>query len=42
VGIYLSRLDQGGRIYPVESVITSRIWYLTLPEGGVRVRKIEG
>jgi hypothetical protein len=35
-------LDQGGRIYPVESVITSRIWYLTLPEGGVRVRKIEG
>jgi len=35
-------LDQGGRIYPVESVITGRVWYLTLPEGGVRVRKVEG
>ena len=35
-------LDKGGRTYPVESVITSRIWYLTLPEGGVRVRKVEG
>lgn len=35
-------LDQGGRIYPVESVITGRVWYLTLPEGGVVVREIEG
>ena len=35
-------LDQGGRIYPVESVITGRVWYLTLPEGGVRVREVAG
>ena len=34
-------LDQGGRIYPVESVITSRVWYFTLPENGVRVREIK-
>lgn len=34
-------LDQGGRIYPVESVITQRVWYLTLPEESVRVRKLE-
>jgi hypothetical protein len=33
-------LDQGGRVYPVESVITARVWYLTFPEGGVRVRKV--
>jgi hypothetical protein len=33
-------LDQGGLIYPVESVITNKVWYLTLPEGGVRVRKV--
>ena len=32
-------LDQGGLLYPVESVITSRVWYLTFPEGSVRVRK---
>jgi hypothetical protein len=31
-------LDQGGRVYPVESVITERVWYVTLPSGGVRVR----
>jgi len=30
-------LDQGGLIYPVETVITDRVWYLTLPEGSVRV-----
>jgi hypothetical protein len=33
-------LDQGGRVYPVESVITERVWYFTLPEGGVRVRRV--
>ena len=31
---------QGGLIYPVESVITEKIWYLTMPEGQVVVRKI--
>ena len=31
---------QGGLIYPVESVITETIWYLTIPEGQVVVRKI--
>ena len=31
-------LDQGGRVYPVESVITERTWYVTLPSGGVSVR----
>jgi hypothetical protein len=31
-------LDQGGRVYPVESVITERAWYVTLPSGGVSVR----
>ena len=30
---------QGGLIYPVESVITEKIWYLTLPEGKILVRK---
>lgn len=34
-------LDQGGLLYPVESVITSRVWYLTFPEGSVRVRKAD-
>ncbi len=34
-------LDQGGRIYPVESIITGRVWYFTLPEGGAPVRKVE-
>jgi len=31
-------LDQGGAIYPVESVIVERVWYVTLPAGKVRVR----
>ena len=31
---------QGGLIYPVESVITETIWYLTMPEGQVVVRKV--
>ena len=30
-------LDQGGLIYPVESAITEGVWYLTLPDGRVRV-----
>jgi signal transduction histidine kinase len=32
-------LDQGGLVYPVESVITEKVWYLTMPDGSVRVRK---
>ena len=31
-------LDQGGLIYPVESIITDRVWYVTFPRGRVRVR----
>jgi hypothetical protein len=31
---------QGGLIYPVESVITEKIWYLTIPEGQLIVRKV--
>jgi hypothetical protein len=31
-------LDQGGRIYPVESVTVEKVWYCTLPNGGVEVR----
>jgi len=34
-------LDQGGLVYSVESVITDRIWYLTLPSGSVTVRKVD-
>ena len=34
-------LDQGGLLYPVQSVITERTWYLTLPEGSVAVRPID-
>ncbi len=30
-------LDQGGLIYPVESVIIEKVWYLTLPQGRVHV-----
>jgi hypothetical protein len=30
-------LDQGGLIYPLESAITEGVWYLTLPDGRVRV-----
>ena len=33
-------LDQGGLVYPVESVITEKTWYLTLPAGNVPVRKL--
>ena len=34
-------LDQGGRIYPVESVTTERAWYVTLPQGSIPVSKIQ-
>jgi hypothetical protein len=33
-------LDQGGLVYPVESVITEPVWYLTLPSGRVRVERV--
>ena len=33
-------LDQGGLVYPVESVITERVWYVTLPAGAVRVTQV--
>ncbi|MHC4940877.1 MAG: hypothetical protein ACYTHK_18195 [Planctomycetota bacterium] len=32
-------LAQGGRLYPVESVITERTWYVTMPGGSVGVRR---
>ena len=31
-------LRQGGRMYPVESVMVERAWYFTLPEGSIEVR----
>lgn len=31
-------VDQGGLIFPVESVTTERVWYFTLPSGQVLVR----
>ena len=34
-------LDQGGRVYPVQSVTTERVWYFTLPKGGVQVRSVD-
>ena len=33
-------LDQGGLIYPVETVITEPTWYLTLPKGDVIVSEV--
>jgi hypothetical protein len=33
-------LQQGGRIYPVESVTVERAWYCTLPTGSVEVREV--
>jgi hypothetical protein len=33
-------LDQGGRVYPVDTVITEAVWYFTLPSGSVRVRRV--
>jgi hypothetical protein len=32
-------LDPGGMPYPVESVITEPVWYVTLPAGQVRVTR---
>ena len=31
-------LAQGGRVYPVAST-NDRVWYLTLPAGGIAVRE---
>jgi hypothetical protein len=33
-------LEQGGLIYPVESITTERVWYVTLPQGKIRVRDL--
>lgn len=32
-------LDQGGLLYPVESVTVERAWYCTLPSGSIEVRE---
>ena len=31
-------LDQGGLVYPVTSITTDRVWYVTIPQGQIRVR----
>ncbi|HEX9563309.1 MAG TPA: hypothetical protein VF981_05030 [Gemmatimonadaceae bacterium] len=36
----LDILQQGGLIYPVESVTVERAWYCTLPAGTVTVREV--
>ena len=33
-------LEQGGLLYPVESVTVERAWYCTLPGGSVEVREV--
>lgn len=33
-------LEQGGLVYPVESVTVERAWYCTLPSGSVPVRVV--
>jgi len=33
-------LDQGGLIYPVESVAIERAWYCTLPAGSIHVKLV--
>ena len=33
-------LRQGGLVYPVESVLVERAWYVTLPQGSVEVREV--
>ena len=35
-------LDQGSLVYPVESITTERVWYVTIPQGKVRVRVLGG
>jgi hypothetical protein len=34
----LDILEQGGLLYPVESVTVERVWYCTLPSEGIEVR----
>ena len=34
-------LGQGGVVYPVESITTEPVWYVTIPTGKVRVRLVE-
>ena len=33
-------LAQGGLVYPVESVVTEKTWFMTLPQGEVSVREM--
>ncbi|HEX6886017.1 MAG TPA: hypothetical protein VF530_21765 [Planctomycetota bacterium] len=33
-------LAQGGLLYPVESVITEKVWFATLPRGSVAAREV--
>jgi hypothetical protein len=33
-------LEQGGAMYPVQSVAIERAWYFTLPSGSVEVREV--
>jgi hypothetical protein len=33
-------LAQGGLLYPVESVITEKVWFATLPRGSISVREV--
>ena len=33
-------LAQGGLVYPVESVVTEKTWFMTLPQGEVAVREV--
>jgi hypothetical protein len=33
-------LEQGGLVYPVESVTVERAWYCTIPSGAVLVREV--
>ena len=35
-------LDQGGVMYPVQSVAVARAWYFTLPSGSIEVREASG
>ena len=34
-------LQQGGLIYPIESVTVERAWYCTLPSGSIEVREVK-
>ena len=33
-------LDEGCLLYPVESIVTDRAWYLTLPAGQLSVQEV--